>query len=244
MENIASMFRGGAGSERWSFSALLKNNDIDARMQSHLVRVYTYLAAGIVVTGLGAWVQIAVLPIPPLFCALGALAAMFACTAYRSSDMTTRLALAAGFALLKGMSLGVLVGVILDVEPSILFWALLLTTTAFACFSGFSLLSRRRSLLYLGSILSTCMAWLALASFMNLFMRSPMIFDIQLYGGLILFLGFVVCDTQMIIEHAAAGGDALMDAIHVYVDFVAIFVRIAIILLKKREGEKRDKNRR
>ena len=165
MEAFASMFRGGAGAqERWSLAALLKNNEIDFRMQRHLVSVFSLLAAGIVFTGLGAFLQIALLPIPPLFAALGALGCLYACTAYRNSDKNTRLAIAAGFAVLKGMSLGGLVAIILDVDPMILLSALLYTALAFACFAGFALMSKRRSLLYLGSILSTVMAWLALAS--------------------------------------------------------------------------------
>lgn len=62
------------------------------------------------------------------------------------------------------------------------------------------------------------------------------------------FLGFVVFDSQMIVERAALGdADCVGHATTLLVDFVALFVRIAIILLRnqeKREDRERRNNRR
>lgn len=55
----------------------------------------------------------------------------------------------------QGASLGVLVDLVLDVDPSILVTSLLATTTVFVCFGGSALLSKRRSYLYLGGVLSS-----------------------------------------------------------------------------------------
>lgn len=81
-----------------------------------------------------------------------------------------------------------------------------------------------------------------LAGFLNLFMRTEFIFNIQLYFGLIVFIGYVVFDSQMIVEKAAAGNtDVQMHALELFLDFVAIFVRLLIILSKnkKKKNEKR-----
>lgn len=55
----------------------------------------------------------------------------------------------------QGFSLGSLVDVILQVDPSILVTALLATTTVFVCFAGAALFAKRRSYLYLGGMLSS-----------------------------------------------------------------------------------------
>lgn len=57
----------------------------------------------------------------------------------------------------QGFSLGSLIELVLEVDPSTLVTALLATTTVFVCFAGAALLAKRRSYLYLGGILSSAM---------------------------------------------------------------------------------------
>lgn len=76
--------------------------------------------------------------------------------------------------------------------------AFLGTTCVFACFSGFALFSERRSLLYIGGLLSSGLSMLFVLSLANLFARSMVMFNIQLYLGLLVFCGFVVFGTLQI----------------------------------------------
>lgn len=54
----------------------------------------------------------------------------------------------------------------------------------------------------------------------------------QLYFGLMIFLGYVVFDTQSIIESAHHGDlDYVKHSLVLFVDFVGILVRILIIMV-------------
>lgn len=66
-----------------------------------------------------------------------------------------RLAYLAGLAFSFGFLVGPVINMIADVEPEILIQAILYTGTAFVSFSLISLMSKRRSWLFLGSIIVT-----------------------------------------------------------------------------------------
>ena len=60
---------------------------------------------------------------------------------------------------------------------------------------------------------------------------------LQLYFGLLVFLGYVVVDTQEIIERAHLGDlDYVKHALTLFTDFAAVFVRILIILVSRNAG--------
>lgn len=56
----------------------------------------------------------------------------------------------------------------------------------------------------------------------------------QLYFGLLVFVGYMVVDTQEIIEEAHLGDlDYVKHALTLFTDFVAVFVRILIIMVSR-----------
>jgi FtsH-binding integral membrane protein len=125
--------------------------------------------------------------------------------------------------------------------------AFLGSVAVFACFSGAALLSKRREYLFLAGILSSAVSTLLLLQFGSLFFgRSAFMYNLELYGGLLLFVGYVLFDTQVIIERAERGDfDYIKHALDLFVDFAAIFVRILVILTKNsNERQRRDERRR
>jgi Bax inhibitor 1 len=246
IDTFSSLF----SSRTFDVAALLKSNDISVPVQQHLKGVYGALALGVLSTALGSWFSISygfMVPIWMSIIGILALTMWLPSTRHDGSSPEKRLAIWCGLTFLKGCSLAELVAVILDFDPSILLSALLYTAATFACFSGFALVSKRRSQLYLGGILGSALSWLAIGGLMNLFFRSSMIFNVQLFGGLFVFIGYVIVDTQMVVERASQGSmDYLTDALHLYTNLVAIFVRIAIILMRnsQRKQERKDNKRR
>lgn len=57
-------------------------------------------------------------------------------------------------------------------------------------------------------------------------------YGLQLYFGLLVFLGYMVFDTQEIIERAHGGDmDYIKHALTLFTDFVAVLVRILVIMV-------------
>jgi FtsH-binding integral membrane protein len=55
---------------------------------------------------------------------------------------------------------------------------------------------------------------------------------LQLYFGLLVFLGYMVFDTQEIIERAHHGDmDYIKHALTLFTDFVAVLVRVLVIMV-------------
>jgi len=75
-----------------------------------------------------------------------------------------------------------------------------------------------------------------------------LMFQAELYVGLLVFVGYILVDTQMIIEKAYEGvrKDHVKDALDLFVDFMAIFVRVLVILIRSQEKkeERRERKRR
>jgi len=135
--------------------------------------------------------------------------------------------------------------VILFCWISLIVTAFLGTTGIFVCFSLSALIAPRRSLLYLGGILGSCLSFLFWASLLNIFFRSYFVFQLELYLGLFVFCGYVLYDTQLLLVKVEAGDrDYIMHAVGLFINFVAIFVRLLIILLKNRERDRNERKRR
>jgi FtsH-binding integral membrane protein len=174
---------------------------------------------------------------------VGSMTWLLTCPSY---EQQKRLSLLFLSTVLQGASIGPLIKVAIDFDPSILITAFVGTALAFVCFSAAAMLARRREYLYLGGLLSSGLSmlmWLQFASW--IFGGSASMFKFELYFGLLIFVGYMVVDTQEIIEKAHLGDmDYVKHSLTLFTDFVAVFVRILIIMLKNAADKEEKKKKR
>ena len=218
-------------------------NDISADVQKHLSKTFTTLAMVVACAAVGVQLYLYT-HLAPLLFFVGTMLCLWGFHGER--DQTKRTYYLLGFGVCKGGAIGGLVEAALFMDPAIVTTAFLVTLVVFGCFAGAALFAKRRSYMYLGATLGSVMGWMCLASLLNIFMRSSMINDVLIYGGLLVFCAYVLFDTQLIIERAAGGDrDHQRAALTLFIDFAAIFVRVLIILMKmqKRGGNQQRKKK-
>lgn len=227
-------------------ATLLKFTDLDARVQKHLTKVYATLtlAVGLLTLGIAADVTFHVGGALTALASFGSLIWLGFTTP--ADGQNKRYALLGTFAFCQGTSIGPLVGLALAINPAIVMTAALASTAIFACFSLSALFTKRRSYLFLGSWLSSAvLAMLAVRLGGWLFGARSFAFGFELYVGLLVFSGYVLFDTQLIVERAAAGDmDHVRHALDLFVDAVAILVRVLVLLMKNQERKEREQRRK
>ncbi|XVF52535.1 hypothetical protein PTKIN_Ptkin05aG0026200 [Pterospermum kingtungense] len=245
MDAFASLFDSQSRSH-WNYDTLKNFRQISPIVQTHLKRVYLTLCCALVASAIGAYLHI--------LWNIGGYLTTFACFGTMIWLLSTppheeqkRVSLLMASAVFEGASVGPLIDLAIQIDPSILVSAFVGTALAFACFSGAAMLARRREYLYLGGLLSSgvsILLWLHFAS--SIFGGSTALSMIEIYFGLLVFVGYMVVDTQDIIEKAHFGDlDYVKHSLTLFTDFVAVFVRILIIMMKNSaEKSERKKKKR
>jgi uncharacterized protein len=122
-----------------------------------------------------------------------------------------------------------------------------ITSTFFVTAGTFSVMSlygyaTKRDLTSWGSFLFMGLVGIILASLVNIFMKSEMIYWLVTYAGVIVFVGLTAYDAQQIKAMALGGfGDreteqksAVIGALRLYLDFVNLFLMLLNIFGRKR----------
>ncbi|KAE9450719.1 hypothetical protein C3L33_17383, partial [Rhododendron williamsianum] len=214
--------------------------------------VYLMLCCALIASAVGAYLHI-LWNIGGLLTTLGCMGSIVWLLSTPPYEEQKRVTLLMATALLQGASIGPLIDVAIEIDPRqvfipsfILVSAFVGCAVAFGCFSIAAMLAKRREYLYLGGLLSSGLSilfWLHFAS--SLFGGSAALFKFELYFGLLVFVGYIVVDTQDIIEKAHFGDlDYVKHALTLFTDFAAVFVRILIIMLKNSEKQQEKKKKR
>jgi len=224
------------------------NNKFDAPVRTHLKSVYASLAMTIMSASAGAYTHLFTNLLRGggiLFALLsmGLVLALHA-TPDNGKNRSSRLALLLGFGFFSGLGTGPLLEMAIMINPGIIPNAFMLSAIIFACFSGAALYAPDGSYLYLGGSLLSGLSTLFWLGFLNLFFQSQLLFQVYLWGGLLLFCGFIMWDTQMIIEkHRRGDRDFIKHSLELFIDFMQVFRKVIILLMQKENGDNKKKRR-
>eukprot|EP00483_Globobulimina_turgida_P010338 UN10358 len=187
-----------------AFDAVFDFSDLSADVQTHLTKVYRLLSLVILVSVLGAAIQIKYFLLTQFILPyiLGLLFIMILIACVPKEKFFVRIGLAVLFGLLQGIIIGPLVNEAIDIDPQIVRAALALTLCVFISFSMMAMLTKNKKYMYLGSMLNSFCLFLL---FMSIFPTS-FGYQLSLYGGLIMFIGYVFYDTQQIIKRVEKFG--------------------------------------
>jgi hypothetical protein len=209
---------------------------IDAGLRAHMLRVYNYMAAGVGLTALVAWVTYqmigpALLQSPLMWIFILAPLAMvfFISAKINTLQATTARLLFFVYAALVGVSLSVLFHIYTQSSITRVFFV------AAAMFGALSLFgyTTRRDLSGLGTFLFMGLIGVIIAAVVNLFLRSSELDWLISVVGVGVFAGLTAYDTQRIKamydvgddEHSA-GRKAVMGALSLYLNFINLFMML------------------
>ncbi|MCL1675056.1 Bax inhibitor-1/YccA family protein [Elizabethkingia meningoseptica] len=148
----------------------------------------------------------------------------------RIAKMSTTTAIAAfmGYAVLNGLTLSLIFLIYTFSSIALTFFV---TAGTFAVMSIYGYVTKS-DLTKIGKILMMLLVGIIIASVVNLFLKSPMIYWITTYIGVAVFVGLIAYDTQKIKNYfLEVGGDdsligkmAIMGALTLYLDFINLFL--------------------
>ena len=229
--------------------AQARGADIDAGLRSYMLRVYNYMAGGLAITGVIAYVAytMAVVQTPQglalsgfgqfLFASpfkwvvmLAPLAIVFFLS-FRVHKMSVPAAQATfwGYAALMGLSMA---SIFLVFTGASIFQVFLITAASFGALSLWGY-TTSKDISGWGSFLFMGLIGVILASVVNIFLGSGALqFAISVIGVLV-FAGLTAYDTQQIKEMydvnddgTVAGRKAIMGALRLYLDFINLFIML------------------
>lgn len=244
----------GLGIYRWSNSGKADNTAKDAdfeQVKARMTRAYAYVFGGLAATAATAALAHATglsrkilensyFLIPATFVlSIGGLVTTMLTD--KENVKTKHIALAV-FNIGMGLSLSPLC----FLQKSVLAQAALITLGLGSVLTFTAYMAPDKSFLQWEGPLMTALTTLSIASFVALFFpRTAFAYGVDrasLYGGLLIFSGFLMVSTQRLMDEAEKQNDAQFDAINssmnIYLDTLNIFIRIVRILAENKKDEK------
>ena len=209
---------------------------IDAGLRRYMLSVYNYMAAGIGLTGLVAYLatatgfyqQIAGTPLIWLVMLAPLAAVLFLTFRIDRMSFATAQTVFWAYSGLMGLSLA---GILLAYTGTSIARVFFISAGTFAAMSLYGY-STGRDLSRLGSFLFMGLIGIVLASVVNIFVASSMLHFVTSVIGVLVFTGLTAYDTQRIKQLYYAGGmgdlakTALMGALTLYLDAINLFVML------------------
>jgi uncharacterized protein len=211
-----------------------------------MLRVYNFMAGGLAVTGIVAYVaaatgfyqQIAGTPLIWLVTLAPLGAVLFLSFRIERMSVGTAQAVFWGYAAMMGLSLA---GIFLVFTHTSIARVFFISAATFAAMSLYGY-TTRRDLTQFGSFLFMGLIGIVLASLVNIFLASSALQFAVSVIGVLLFTGLSAYDTQRIKEMYLAGDTAevttkkaVMGALTLYLDFINLFVMLLQLVGQRRE---------
>ncbi|MGI2298976.1 Bax inhibitor-1/YccA family protein [Candidatus Cardinium hertigii] len=230
---------------------------IDDGLQRYMVKVYAHMAFGLFITAIAAAVTYHSPPLIRLLFAFDQFGNMLDFTffgsvvlfspvliviyvRYKLSRITFSHAryLLVLYAALWGVSLS---GLMFIYTIDSLHTVFLVTACTFSAMSIYGY-TTKRDLTALGSFCRMALFGLIISALVNFFLQSGAVYFLTSFIGVVVFIGFVAYDTQKlkklyyeVQDTALAKKVALIGALHLYLDFINIFLHL-LQLWGKRKG--------
>ena len=232
---------------------------IDQGLRSYMLKVYNYMASGVMLTGVVALMlfKMAVVSGPNgeilgltslgnslynsglawvvMLAPLGVVFYMsFGINKMSSSKAQTTFWI---FASLMGLSLSSILLVYTGLSVTRVFF---ISSATFGAMSIYGY-TTKRDLTKLGSFLFMCLIGIIIASLVNIFLKSSMMYFVISILGVLIFVGLTAYDTQKIKNMYAAsdsgelmGKKAVMGALTLYLDFINLFIMLLRLFGQRR----------
>ena len=207
---------------------------VDQGLRSHMLKVYNYMASGVLLTGIvallfaqsGMAAQVLNTPLRwvLMFAPLGFIMVM----SFGMNKLSTSALQAMFFAFAAVMGLS-MASIFLVFSGESIARTFFVTAASFAGLSLFGY-TTKKDLTAMGSFLIMGVVGLFLASIVNLFLGSSTLQLVVSFLGVLIFAGLTAYDTQRIKSeylhfagHESIGKLAIMGALNLYLDFVNMF---------------------
>ena len=216
---------------------LASDVELDLGLRRYMLRVYNFMAGGLLVTGLVAYAAVAtgfyqqLAGTPLMWVVLLAPLGAVLLLGFRIERMTTGAAQATfwSYAALMGLSLA---GIFLMYTGTSVARVFFISAATFGAMSLYGY-TTQRDLSQLGSFLFMGLIGVVLASLVNIFVGSSALQFMISVIGVLVFTGLTAWDTQRIKEvyvmsdpHDVLAKKALMGALALYLDFINLFVML------------------
>lgn len=207
-------------------------------------RVYQYMALGLAATGLTAMMVarseaalVAVLEARwvLLIAQLGVV--LFFSTLVRRLSSAAAVALFLGYSVLTGLTMSFIFVLYTGASIASTFFV---TGATFAAMSVYGA-TTKRDLTSIGGFLFMGLIGVVIASVVNLFLKSPAVYWVTTYAGILVFVGLTAWDTQKLKAYAQSleteeemKKGAVNGALMLYLDFINLFLLLLRILGRRR----------
>lgn len=235
--------------ETKTYTPAVERTGIDEGLRSYMLKVYNYMAGGLVLTALAAWATLNTPLFNLFFTKTGLsffgwvifLAPLLMVFLFNWVVMRGSLAQVQSvfwiFSALMGMSLS---PIMLIYTASSMTRVFLITAGTFGAMSIYGY-TTKRDLTGLGSFMIMGLWGVIIASIVNIFLKSPAMYYALSYISVAIFVGLTAYDTQKIraIYMSSDTDDTLMrkvvaGALELYLDFINLFLNLLRIMGNRR----------